>query len=292
MYEQKAALFFYSVSPVHMGAGTALGAIDSPIQRERHTGHPTMLGSGLKGALRHRCNGEPWVAEVFGPETRESSEHAGALSLSDAVLVLFPVRSLRGAYVYATSPVALGRLHRSLTLAGQAPDWKPPAVKDPDGCLVSSDDVVVDGKVVLEAFQFTSAGNAAAPIASWLAANALPSGVGFEFFRAKVQGSLVVLHDDRFDHFVRHSTSVEPHVRISDETGTADDGGLFYTENLPPESLLLSLAMASKGRKKDSKTSASEVLARLLEKVDGQLIQVGGDASTGRGHVVARALKG
>jgi CRISPR-associated protein Cmr4 len=37
MFEQKAAVFLYAVSPVHMGAGQAIGVIDNPIQRERHT---------------------------------------------------------------------------------------------------------------------------------------------------------------------------------------------------------------------------------------------------------------
>ncbi len=41
MFEKQAALFLYAVSPVHMGAGTATGLIDNPIQRERHTRHPT-----------------------------------------------------------------------------------------------------------------------------------------------------------------------------------------------------------------------------------------------------------
>ena len=40
MFQQKAAVFLYAVSPVHMGAGQAIGVIDNPIQRERHTGHP------------------------------------------------------------------------------------------------------------------------------------------------------------------------------------------------------------------------------------------------------------
>ncbi|MFQ5745455.1 MAG: type III-B CRISPR module RAMP protein Cmr4 [Acidobacteriota bacterium] len=116
MFESKAAMFLYSVSPVHMGAGTALGAIDNPIQRERHTGHPTIAGSGLKGAMRHearwRWKTKDLVGRIFGPdpEDERASEHAGALSVSDAQIVLFPVRSLRRSYVYATCPTALARL--------------------------------------------------------------------------------------------------------------------------------------------------------------------------------------
>jgi CRISPR-associated protein Cmr4 len=45
-------VFLYAVSPVHMGAGQAIGVIDNPIQ-QRHTNHPCFAGSGIKGAVRH-----------------------------------------------------------------------------------------------------------------------------------------------------------------------------------------------------------------------------------------------
>ena len=135
MFESKAAMFLYSVSPVHMGAGTALGAIDNPVQRERHTAHPMMAGSGLKGALRHEAagrwegNGDKLLDRVFGPdpEKGDASEHAGNLSLADAQIVLFPVRSLRPPFVYATSPAELQRLERLRGLAGASQDWRPRA---------------------------------------------------------------------------------------------------------------------------------------------------------------------
>lgn len=38
MFEKHAAIFLYAVSPVHLGTGQAIGGIDNPIQRERHTG--------------------------------------------------------------------------------------------------------------------------------------------------------------------------------------------------------------------------------------------------------------
>jgi CRISPR-associated protein Cmr4 len=53
MFEKQVAVFLYAVSPVHMGAGQAIGVIDNAIQRERHTNHPSFAGSGIKGAVRH-----------------------------------------------------------------------------------------------------------------------------------------------------------------------------------------------------------------------------------------------
>ena len=60
MFQASRALFLYCTSPVHMGAGAAIGTIDNPVQRERHTGHPALAGSGLKGALRHHLQSDGW----------------------------------------------------------------------------------------------------------------------------------------------------------------------------------------------------------------------------------------
>ena len=105
MFEKQAALFLYAVSPVHMGAGQAVGVIDNPIQRERHTGHPCFAGSGIKGAVRHGFTAiggdEMLVGRLFGPDSNSGDLHAGAISFGDAQLVALPVRSLKGGYVYA-----------------------------------------------------------------------------------------------------------------------------------------------------------------------------------------------
>jgi CRISPR-associated protein Cmr4 len=306
MFEKTSALFLYCVSPLHMGSGTALGVIDNPIQRERHTSHPIMIGSGIKGALRHwfwrEANGDEAkrreLAKVFGPETADSSAHAGAVSLSDAQMVLFPVRSLRGAFVYATSPTALARLQRILALAGlpDAEAWSIPRPK-PMHAVVLNDDLLGghDNQLILEALAFepsSSGKEELSAVAEWLGENALPAMPGMNFFREKIKTDTVLLNDDQFDHFVQHATVVEPHVRINDASGTADEGGLFYTENLPPESLLVALVMASrervkKGEKANGEWPAERVLG-YVSRLDGRLLQMGGDGTTGRGQVMLR----
>jgi len=104
----------------------------------------------------------------------------------------------------------------------------------------------------------------------------------------------VLLPDDAFSHFSENATVVEPHVRIDNETGTADGGALFYTENLPPESLLIAPVFSSIERSKhDEAMNAASVMNRLTGSLDNQLLQVGGDATTGRGQVVLHfAAKG
>src|SRR5690606_21352281 len=130
-------------------------------------------------------------------------------------------------------------------------------------------------------------------IAAELASRALPERDGYDFFRHKLSRDLVMLSDTDFAHFVNYSTLVEPHVRINSATGTADNHGLFYTENLPPESLLIAPLLASQTRTggKDDSFDALEVMCKIKNAIDGRLLQIGGDATTGRGLVVVRILE-
>lgn len=85
-------------------------------------------------------------------------------------------------------------------------------------------------------------------IGAKLAEAAIPADAEYAFFRGKLKQDLVILSDTDFAFFCEHAMLVEPHVRIDDTTGAADSGGLFYTENLPPESILIAPLMASQVR--------------------------------------------
>lgn len=310
MFQAQRLVFYSCLSPVHMGAGSAVGAIDNPIQREVHTHHPLIAGSGLKGAARHHL-ARQWgdssmIGRVFGPE-RDASDHAGAIAFTDAQVVAFPVRSLRNAYVYATCPTALARLKR---MAGPAATWAVPLVPELKGELIArmagtgATSAVSQGRLVLEAFDFLAQEDGAVKeVATWLAKHAMPQGDEHLYFRHKIAADLVLLGDTEFGHFVRHATVVEAHVRIHNDSGTADSGSLFYTENLPPETLLAGLVLASverqsKKSERDQLLDAEAVLKSVLvgdvhaPGLGGGVLQVGGDATTGRGMVAISAMAG
>jgi CRISPR-associated protein Cmr4 len=301
MFEQQAAVFLYAVSPVHMGAGQAIGVIDNPIQRERHTGHPCFAGSGIKGAVRHSFKSlggdENHINRLFGPESGSADLHAGAVSFGDAQTVALPVRSLKGGFVYATCPQAIARAQRLLAHLGLARHW--PALPElAQGSCLTVHATQLGGssgnQLHLEAFEYTAADKACATlqtIAQDLAQTAMPAGDGYAFFREKMAKDLVVLSDSDFDYVSQHAMLIEPHVRIDDTTGTASDGGLFYTENLPPEALLIAPLLASQTRsQKEEKLDAQIVMAHMKVVLHSQLLQVGGDATTGRGLVAATVL--
>ena len=311
MFEQKAALFLYTVSPVHMGAGTATGLIDNPIQRERHTNHPSFAGSGIKGAVRHAweqlVDASPLGEEeksrtkkmlnlVFGPDSGNGDPYAGAVSFGDAQLVVMPVRSLKNGYVYATCPQALARAQRLLQLTGTEADWNMPQVGE-GRCLLINPELLSDEKLHLEAFEYEAMplreAEGLKAIADRLAALAVPPDKAYRFFRDKLRQDLVVLNDTDFAWFSENATLVEPHVRIDETTGAAAKGGLFYTENLPPESLLIAPVMASQTRSGgEERMEAGQVMARIRNVLDNCLLQLGGDATTGRGMVIAAMAGG
>jgi Uncharacterized protein predicted to be involved in DNA repair (RAMP superfamily) len=180
-------------------------------------------------------------------------------------------------------------------LLGVSTDWRVPAVAD-GHCLIANPQLLSQDKLHLEAFEYEAreSANDLPAIAADLADKALPADKAHAFFRTKLQQDLVLLSDTDFTYFAQHATVVEPHVRINAETGTADDGGLFYTENLPPESLLLAPLLASQTRtgKTEDALDATGVLLRLKNLLDNRPLQIGGDATTGRGIVAVRILEG
>jgi CRISPR-associated protein Cmr4 len=304
MFKERAAMFLYCVSPVHMGTGQAIGVIDNPIQRERHTGYPCFAGSGIKGAVRHSFEllggKKEDLDRLFGPEAGSGQLYAGAVSFGDAQLVAMPVRSLKEGFVWVTCTHALWRTRRLLELVGAAPNWQ--AVEDvPEGqCRVCDKTLLYQKKLYLEGFEYVALPpNGIEQIGEDLATKAIPASEDFKYFRDKLKRHLVLLSDTDFAFFAQHATLVEPHVRINPETGTADEGGLFYTENLPPEAILVAPVMASQTRdSRGEPLDAGKVMGVMKKLINGSngkqgnLLQIGGDATTGRGLVVARIVGG
>lgn len=230
------------------------------------------------------------------------------MSFGDAQLVAFPVRSLKGGYVYATCPQALARARRLVEAVGVSVAWSDVPAVDGGECLVANPALLsqhpINGRPTdvlhLEAFEYTAKdkeNGALKKMAADLATRAIPQGNAYDFFRNKLKTDLVVLSDTDFAYFAEHATLVEPHVRIDKATGTAADGGLFYTENLPPESLLIAPIFASQVRNGSTQGNAdfmdaANVMLKLTTVINGQLLQIGGDATTGRGLVVARVVEG
>jgi CRISPR-associated protein Cmr4 len=274
----KRILYLFTRTPLHVGAGSSVGAIDQPIVRERHTGFPVIPGSSIKGVLRDHLqfvgNSEKHqIDELFGKGDEGQPFSAGKLSFSEARLLLFPVRSAKGAFALATSPLALQRFARDAGLSHPVP----PAPTDMS-CLAGNK-IVVTGKnaVVLEEYRFKAAGDFPT---QWEAT--LTTLLGDAVLEGAA-GRFVLLSDGDLAHFAVNACQINQHVRINDETGTADDTGLFNEEAVPSETLMYSTVTATRAL-----AGGSNALFDGLQKE--QLMQFGGKGTTGLGFCTTKLV--
>ncbi len=309
-----AVLFLHAQTALHPGSGSALGVVDLPVQRERHTQWPTIAGTALKGVLRDLCReqakaerpqGETlsprrWANEkhqmlvtAFGPGTpEESSAHAGAVALTDARILAFPVRSIRGVFAWVTCPAVLERLNRDLKLAKLGPLPTVPQVHDNKiACAPNSPLLVGQNRdqVVLEEFEFKKTADDCGELAQWIAKHA----VADQYTQDRLRSHLAVLSDNDFSHFVRHATEVVARIALDYDLKTVKQGALFYQEFLPAETIFYSLVLASESRNPEAARSAAEILTYLGGCVQkAGVLQIGGDETTGKGLCAVRLLDG
>ena len=316
MYKIARPFFMVVETPLHAGSGTELGVVDMPIQRERHTSFPKIEASGLKGCIREvfenetgeitvgskkvdSSNREDIVSLAFGPE--KGDEHAGALGFTDARLLLFPVKSMKGVFAWITCPKVLERFRDNLELAGIKGIQDMPKEKTaPKDCQL----FVKDNKIVLEEYTIeinkdNNGEGTCSKFAEWLSKKVIPSGNEYNYWQEKIKNDVVVLQDDDFRDFVNLSTEVITRTKIDNETGTVQSGALFTEEYLPSETILYSLALATpifnnkKGvfPKTDEKNEEYLVMEYFTNGLP-EVIQIGGNATIGKGIVRTRGWKG
>lgn len=275
-----ALLGLLAETSVHAGAGQMAGVIDLPIQREAHTAWPVVYGSAVKGALRTLAEEQkaPWLTAVFGPETGNASEHAGALLVGDARLLLLPVRSLTSHFKWVTCPALLKRLRADLERLG-LPAFATDAIPDvydanaallPDGAA---------NALFLEEFRFE-----ARPADLSAVIPTLAGLMGREDAAAALQKQLAVVGDDRFSHLARYATPVNPHVCLDNATKTVRPGALWYEESLPPDTVLYVGLHAQAVRMKGETLTAAKVLEHVITDLFARpYLQLGGNETVGMG---------
>jgi CRISPR-associated protein Cmr4 len=283
--------FVHALSPLHAGTGQGSGNIDLPIAREKATNLPFFPGSSLKGALRNQCEGK-YCEQIFGPDlsnTPDNDGYSSAVQISDQRLLLFPVRSLAGTFAWTTSPHALYRLardSREVQLTDPTPDV--PVVEGQGHCLVSSKEsqLTISGKhkklVYIEDLDLQiddKEKGAADRWAEWLGKLIFS---GDTIWQNSLKARLCIVHDDIFNFLVDTATEITARIKLKEGTKTVQDGGLWYEEALPTETVLSGLLLVSKTRNGNPPLLPDRVFSEL-EKLTEKTIQLGGKATVGRG---------
>jgi len=262
-----ALLGLLAETPIHPGCGRSMGVVDLPVAREAATDYPLIAGSSLKGALRDKAESviqRDQVEKGFG-----KPDQAGDLLVSDARLLLLPVRSLTGAYRWLTCPHLLERFRRDLARAGLTP--LPPAITVATGTVLAAG----TGQLFLEERQFSIQGEPDAELVP-----AIQPLLAHEASRKRLAKQIAVLHDDDFAWFVRYGLAIQARNVLED--GSKKSTNLWYEETLPPDTVMYTLVI---GRQSDSITSL-----QTLFPAEGAYLQAGGNETVGQGWFAVSLL--
>jgi len=232
---------------------------------------------------------------AFGPE--EGDAHAGSLAFTDAKILFFPVKSLKGIFAWITCPQVLERFKQDMKIAGNNYLKNFPLIEERS--IPRDSNIIVTSKVVLEEFTFDiNPSDETKKLGEWFSKIIFPIQKDddiYKYWREKLKKDIVILSDDEFTDFVTYSTEVITRTKIDDETGTVQSGALWTEEYLPPETIMYSIAMGSPPRVKNdegkeilkdsSPGKAAEKVIEFFESGLTEILQIGGNQTIGKGIV-------
>lgn len=237
MFKKNLILTFYAQTPVHMGSGVSVSYVDNPIQREKHTDFPILASSGIKGVIKElalrKWNDKERVNVIFGPE-EGGEEYASCISFTDAKILLYPVRSVKGVFAYITCPYVLNRFKNELKSVGINDLPEIPSLTKGDTILVcSNSELKIDNnKVALEEFVFDIGNFQNIDDLTRKISGYLPDEVS-----SSLDKHFAIVSDDVFKDFVKYAVEIRTRIRIDQTTGTVAEGALFTIELVPSESV-------------------------------------------------------
>jgi CRISPR-associated protein Cmr4 len=314
----EALLFLYAQTPIHAGAHSNGAIVDLEIQRSTVTGIAQFNDSTVKGALKSHLRqhvGDDYARTVFGSDPKpslseteaeteqtngtENTDNRSALptqttipgwcAVADGHLVALPVQSSHDTFVWVTSALSLEQLNRVAVVSGyQNPLQKIPAVR-PNTATVPEG--FTPGKVILHDFEFETEPSAdIQPIAQWLVTNATPSVIrNSPYWSSRWLRNLVMISDDDFKVLANAALDSRTHNVINETTNSSD--GLFFSEDLPIDSLVVCTLMDQRPTKTPSNHGGPQNpptrLQQLCELINGNIVWLGADQSNGHGALWA-----
>lgn len=288
-----------ALSPLHAGTGQAVDIIELPIARMRSTGIPFVPGSSVKGVLREHCDAQ-YRETVFGPSRAEGDDpkdldYASALVVSDARLLALPVRSFRGTFCFASSPMLLHLWKRDLEFnTSAAPSVPAIHGNSPQAWYAKGNINLMNNgktgtqtsqKIYLEDLDFHAQESTA--VQEW--ANYINTWLPQD--ERELFGKRFVLLDDESMGFLwETATQIDTRIRINQKTGTVAKGALWTEESLPSETLLVGMITAYPSRRPGIEMGAEKVLSHALHQTE--FLQFGGKATVGRGRCRILPMQG
>ncbi len=299
--------FIRVLTPMHVGAGEGLGHIDLPIERETHTGFPSIQATAIKGPIRTEeilkiskgiDESKEKSLRNFAKEKLgiENSDELGKASIVEKILENIKPEILREA-----PGDIMDILNKIIFLADKL------GSKDREGSLAFVDArilffpikslkgifALITCPYVLERFKRDT------NITTFLSETSIADDECFvtdnsiitvnnqvvleEFVlnvkERKIQSQQVfptvdskrvaIVHDDMFSHIVKNYTEIQTHIKVDIEKGTVEKGALWTEEYVPAETIFYFKVISKNGN--------------FISMPD--ILQIGGNSSTGKGIV-------
>ena len=289
-YKIKSLYLLNCITPLHVGTGQSYEEfVDLPIQRD-NIGFPVIWGSSIKGALRNAYrnasnkSNDNLEYTIFGSEINTDELYASSLLITDASLLLMPVRSLYGLFAFCTNPYLLRQCIEKLNMIDASLAQELESITNFRDCKCSDNYIVKDNKITLKEEEISiNVDSKIKEVFNKLLPASLPQ-------RENILNRIVVLNDDYAD-IIKRSTIVQTRIALDYEKKIVKEGALFTEEYLPEMSMLVTLFLFRDSRKgdKDANSLLKELDDRLGINKDGKLEQfyliTGGNETLGRGII-------
>jgi len=278
---------------VHPGSGQTDGAIDLRVAREVITGYPFVPGSAMKGALKSHCVDNGLLDDKGREDMFGRMEAAGQILVSDARLLLLPVRSLSKAFFWITCPLMLERLSRDRQRLGldsakleEALATMP--IADLDGQADDNTEFLLCSgaeaghRVFLEERLLTVAG----ALPGWTSkkdpgpvVQAILDLIPHDGTRRRLGDQLAIVSDHMFGWFARNGLPVQARNALDDTTKASES--LWYEETLAPDTLMYA-TLSPRGGAVDAFVAVKQALTSI------RYLQVGGNETIGQGWMATQ----
>ena len=294
--EATSLVTFYGISPIHAGAGASTSVVDLPIQRERHTNWPNIQASAVKGAMRQHFRryaetivkdnkkANEFINYIFGYDSDNDNKkevhkdkedaskiisNAGIISISDAKILAFPMRSNIAPFVHITSQAVLQRLQEDLSFCGKNVRLPQINVTLDKAVWLIKPSNINNQKIILEDY-----------VVEITQDQTLPEEIDIYFKNNNIK-ALLLVSEEVFDYCTSYCTEIQTQIKIDSETGTAQVGALRYQELLPSDTLLYSVVYYSASSFETS--FQADTVKKTVEENIKNYMQLGGDETLGRG---------
>lgn len=251
------------ITDLHVGSGDeTYSFIDNEVEKDCLTKLPVIHSSGIKGALREffennlnkNEDDERKIEKIFGSKSKQEEERTkpGYIKFIAADLLARPVRSSKGAkpYYMVTTPSTIDKLQEWMDLVGDE-DLK-------TTCTLSeykqtSEEIKIED-ITLTNYQTLSIHDQTI--------------VGSSTPQEKYKNNLFVVSDNELG-------KIPLPVLARNELINGKSNNLWYEEIVPHESILMFPIICN--------NIDVAIMDAFTSKIDGQVIQFGGNASVGYG---------